>query len=91
VQLQEAIKRALATAGQGSSVEAFYTGRFFEPLYAGMWSYQEKRLGQIIQMTRSAAEKRHVVRALISTHGERSRLCLRVGFYSGRNRSEPTR
>ena len=84
VLLQEAIKRALATAGQGCSVEAFYTGGFFEPLYAGMWSYQEKRLGQIIQTTRPAAEKRQVVRALISAHGERSRLCLRVGFYAGK-------
>lgn len=64
------------------TVDAFYTGAFYEPLYAGMWSYQETRLDQISRQAWNLTAACHDLEAKIVTHGCRDRFVIRLGFFA---------
>ena len=62
----QAIKRYL---GVPCRVQAFYTGSFYEGLYAGMWVYQETRLDQLARATCAQTRRNERLEARVVTYG----------------------
>lgn len=75
-----AIKRYL---GLACRVRAFYTGSFYEALYAGMWVYQETRLDQLARATCAQTRSNRGLEAKIVTYGRRHRFEMWLGFFAG--------
>ena len=64
-------------------VQAFYTGSFYEGLYAGMWVYQETRLDQLARATCAQARRNKRLEARVATYGHRHRFEMWLGFFAG--------
>jgi hypothetical protein len=76
----QAIKRYL---GLSCRVQAFYTGSFYEGLYAGMWLYQETRLDQLARASRAQMRSNKSLKARVVTYGRRHRFEMWIGFFAG--------
>jgi hypothetical protein len=63
-------------------VRAFYTGAFYEALYAGMWVYQETRLDQLARATCAQTRSNKGLEARIVTYGRRHRFEMWLGFFA---------
>ena len=75
-----AVKRYL---GLSCRVRAFYTGSFYEAVYAGMWVYQETRLDQLARTTCAQTRRNKALEARIVAYGGRHRFEMWLGFFAG--------
>ena len=75
-----AIKRDL---GLSCRVRAYYTGSFYDALYAGMWVYQETRLDQLARATCAQTRSNKGLEARIVTYGREHRFEMWLGFFAG--------
>jgi len=73
-----AIRRCL---GLSCRVRSLYTGSFYEPLYAGMWVYQETRLDQLARATCAQTRSNKDLEARIATYGGRHRFEMWLRFF----------